>query len=45
MSSPKAIIGSFGNDDGDGKEDVKKAMGLLRKTTLQHAFLYIFLPS
>ena len=42
------MLGSFSNDDGDGKEDVKKAIGLLRKTTtlhVHHAFLYIFLPS
>ena len=41
-------IGSFSNDDGDGNQDVKKAIGLLRKTTtlhLHHAFLYISLPS
>ena len=41
-------IGSFSNDDGDGIEDVKKAIGLLRKTTtlhVHHAFLYISLPS
>ena len=41
-------IGSFSNDDGDGSEDVKKAMGLLRKTTtlhVHHAFLYISSPS
>ena len=41
-------IGSFSNDDGDGNEDVKKAKGLLRKTTtfhVHHAFLYISLPS
>ena len=41
-------LGSFSNDDGDGKEDVKKAIGLLRKTTtlhVHHAFLYISLPS
>ena len=40
--------GSFSNDDGDGSEDVKKAIGLLRKTTslhVHHAFLYISLPS
>ena len=39
-------LGSFSNDDGDGKEDIKK--GLLRKTTtlhVHHAFLYISLPS
>ena len=39
----------LGNDDGDGNEDVKKAIGLLfsKTTTLQvhHAFLYISLPS
>ena len=43
-----ALLGSFSNDDGDGKEDVKKAIGLLRKTTtlhVHHAFLYISLPS
>ena len=27
-------IGSFRNDDGDGNQDVKKAIGLLRKTQL-----------
>ena len=40
--------GSFSNDDGDGKQDVKKAVGLLRKTTtlhVHHAFLYVSLPS
>ena len=40
--------GSFSNDDGDGNEDVRKAIGLLRKTTtlhVHHAFLYISLPS
>ena len=25
-------VGSFSNDDGDGNEDFKKAIGLLRKT-------------
>ena len=41
-------VGSFSNDEGDGKEDVKKAIGLLRKTTtlhVHHPFLYISLPS
>ena len=41
-------IGSFSNDDGDGNEDVKKAIGLSSKTTtlhVHHAFLYISLPS
>ena len=42
------VIGSFSNDDGDGNQDVKKAIGLLRKTTtlhVHHAFLYISSPS
>ena len=42
------ILGSFSNDDGDGNQAVKKAIGLLRKTTtlhVHHAFLYISLPS
>ena len=45
-------VGSFSNDDGDrdgnGNEDVKKAIGSLRKPTtlhMHHAFLYISLPS
>ena len=41
-------LGSFGNDDLDGNQDVKKVIGLLRKTTTlheHHAFLYISLPS
>ena len=40
-------VGSFSNDDGDGNENVKKAIGLLSKTTsvhVHHAFLYISLP-
>ena len=38
-------LGNFSNDDGDGNENVKKAIGLLSKTTnLHHAFLYISLP-
>ena len=49
MSSPFiSVRGSFSNDDGDGNENVKKAMGLLRKTTtlhVHHAFLYISFPS
>ena len=43
-------LGSFSNvnGDGDGTEDVKKVMGLSRKTTtlhVHHAFLFISLPS
>ena len=45
---PRHRAGSFSNDDGDGNEDVKKGIGLLRKTTTLHvnqAFLYISLQS
>ena len=38
-------LGSLSNDDGDGNQDVKKAIGLLRKTTTLHVFLYISSPS
>ena len=44
------ITGSFNNDDGDGSENVKKAISLLSKTTtlhelhVHHAFLYLSLP-
>ena len=41
-------LGSFSNDDGDGNQNIKKAIGLLRKTTtldVHHAFLYISLLS
>ena len=40
-------VGRFSNDDGDGNENVQKAIVLLSKTTslhVHHAFLYIFLP-
>ena len=40
-------VGSLSNDDGNGNENVKKAIGLLSKTTslhVRHAFLYISLP-
>ena len=40
-------VGGFSNDDGDGNENVKKALGLLSKTTslhVHHAFLYVSLP-
>ena len=39
---------SCSNDDGDGNEDVKKAIGLLSKTTtlhVNHTFSYISSPS
>ena len=38
-------IGSFSNDDGDGTENVNKAIGLLRKTTIllvHHAYCTFF---
>ena len=51
MPDSRFTIGSFSNDDGDGNgdgnEDVKKALGLLRKTTtlhVHHVVLYISLP-
>ena len=31
-----AILGSLSNDDGDGNENDKKTIGLLRKTTTLH---------
>ena len=40
--------GSFSNDEGDGKENVIKAVGLLDKKTnlhVHHTFLYNSLPS
>ena len=40
--------GTLRSDDGDGNEYVKKAIGLITKTTtlrLHHAFLYMSLPS
>ena len=43
-----ATIGSLSNDDSDGNEDVRKAIGLISKTTtlhVHHALLYISLPS
>ena len=41
------VLGSFSNDNGDGNENVKRAIGLLIKTItlhVHHAFLYISLP-
>ena len=47
--SPRAaLLGTLWNYDGDGKENIKKGIGLIRKTTtlhVQHAFLYISLLS
>ena len=47
LSIREMSVGSFSNDDGDGNENVKEAVGLLSKTTslhVHHAFLYISLP-
>ena len=41
-------LGTLRSDDGDGGENVKKAIGLITKTTIlrvHHALLYISLPS
>ena len=35
-------LGSFNNDDGDGNQDVKKVIGLLRKTTTLHVYHAFF---
>ena len=46
LSVREMSVGSFSNDDGNGNENVKKAIGLLSKTTslhLHHDFLYISL--
>ena len=46
LNTKQWLLGIFSNDNSDGNLDVKKAIGLLRKTTtLHHAFLYISLPS
>ena len=34
------LLGSFGNDDGDGNENVKKAIGLLRKQLCTYITLF-----
>ena len=46
LSVREMSVGSFSNDDGGGNKNVKKAIGLLSKTTSLHvhdAFLYISL--
>ena len=48
MPALEVTKGTSRNYDGDGKENVKKAIGLMSKTTtlhLHHAFLYITFPS
>ena len=37
-------IGTLRSDDGDGNGNAIKAIGLISKTTILHAFLYISLP-
>ena len=42
------LVKTLRSDDGDGDDNVKRAIGLITKTTifhLHHAFLYISLPS
>ena len=42
------LVGTLRSDDGDGKRNATKAIGLISKTTIlhvHHAFLNIFLPS
>ena len=42
------LLGTLRNYDGDGKENVKKEIGLMSKTTtvhVHHAFFYISLLS
>ena len=41
------ILGTLRSNDADGGKNVKKTIGLIRKTTtlhVHHAFLYISLP-
>ena len=43
-----SLLGTLRSDDGDGNENLKKATGLISKTTtlhVHHASLCIFLPS
>ena len=45
---PEQTVGTLRNYDGDGNGNVKKAVGLMSKTTtlhVRHAVLYICLPS
>ena len=45
---PTKQLGTLRSHDGDGNEDVKKAIGLISKTTIlhvHHTILYISLPS
>ena len=47
LSVREMSVGRFSNGEGHGNENVKKAIGLLSKTTsshVHHAFLYISLP-
>ena len=47
MSASRSFRGKLGrlrSDDGDGNKNVKKAIGLITKTTILHAY-HAFLPS
>ena len=46
-AASQTLLGSFSNDDGDVSDNVKKAIGLISKTTshVHRAFLYISMPS
>ena len=48
IAHSKKVIRTLRSDDGFGNENVKKAIGLITKTTIlhvHHALLYISLPS
>ena len=50
LKRPRKVLGTLRSDDGDGNKDVKKAIGLITKTTILHVHhtffvLYISLPS
>ena len=40
----KVLIGSLSNDDADGNENGKKAIGLISKTTTLHVHHAFFVP-
>ena len=47
LSVREMSVGSLSNDNSDGNENVKKAIGLLSRTTslhMHHTFLYISSP-
>ena len=43
LKRPRKVLGTLRSDDGDGNKDVKKAIGLITKTTIlhvHHTFLF-----